>query len=220
MKKQILLVDDHPVVRNGVAYLINAEDDLQVCAEAEDASEALKSMNDSNPDMAIVDITLKGSNGIELIKQFKEFNKDIYVIVYSMHSEELYAERALKAGARGYVHKQEPPEVMLDAIRRVFAGKMYLSEETNAKLLEKSLNGNHEDSESPIDLLSDREFEVFRLIGQGSKPQEIAETLNLSSRTVENYRMHIREKLHLKNAADLTHFAIDWCWNNNLTGIE
>jgi len=137
-----------------------------------------------------------------------------------MHAENLYAERALKAGAKGYVQKQESPELLLKAIRNVLADKIFISEELNAKILEKSFEGRIDKSDSPEDILSDREFEVFCFIGQGFKPQRIAEELKLSPNTIENYRMHIREKLHLKNAAELSRHAIEWCWNHKLHGSE
>lgn len=210
MRKRILLVDDHPLVRQGIAQLINGEHDVEVCGEAEDAGQAVKQIQALTPDLVIVDITLKSTSGIELIKQIKELHKNIKILVYSMHEELLYGERALRAGAKGYVHKQDDPDTILKAIRQVILGKIFISEELNTKLLEKSLTNNHKNHDSPTDMLSDREFEVFRLIGNGLKPKQIAVELNISPRTVENYRTNIREKLFVDSAAELSKIAIDW----------
>jgi len=210
MKKQILLVDDHPLIRAGIAQMINHEDDMHVCCEAEDAEQALQALEKYKPDMAIVDITLKGTNGIDLIKQIKEIKKDFPILVLSMHQESLYAERALRAGAKGYIHKQENSENTRKAIRTVLSGQLYISDAVKARIVEKSISGHDSYEETPVELLSDREFEVFQLIGQGFKPQQIADELNLSVKTIENYRIHIREKLHLNSASDLTKQAIDW----------
>ncbi len=210
-KRKILIVDDHPILRKGLALLINQEPDLLVCAEAENAQMALESLERVVPDMAIVDISLPGIDGIELIKELHLRHRDMPVLIVSMHDETLYAERSLRAGARGYVMKQEALEKVLVAIRKVLQGEIFVSERITTKMLEKfvSVEGVSQTA-SPIDLLSNRELTVFRLIGQGNKTRQIAERLHLSVKTVESYRAHIKEKLKLGDGTDLLKYAIQW----------
>jgi len=210
-KRKILIVDDHPILRKGLTLLINQESDLVVCAEAENAQAALESVDRVVPDMAIVDISLPGIDGIELIKELRLRHKDMPVLVVSMHDETLYAERSLRAGARGYIMKQEALEKVLVAIRKVLDGEIFVSDRITTKMLEKfvSVEGVTRTA-SPIDLLSNRELTVFRLIGQGNKTRQIAERLHLSVKTVESYRAHIKEKLKLGDGTDLLKYAIQW----------
>lgn len=214
-KRKILIVDDHPILRKGLTLLINQEPDLIVCAEAENAQMALEMIESALPDMAIVDISLPGIDGIELIKTLRLRHKDIPVLVVSMHDEALYAERSLRAGARGYIMKQEALEKVLVAIRKVLEGEIFVSDRVTTKMLEKfvSVEGIGEAS-SPIDLLSNRELTVLRLIGQGYKTRQIAEKLHLSMKTVESYRAHIKEKLKLGDGTDLLKYAIQWVQNS------
>jgi DNA-binding NarL/FixJ family response regulator len=210
-KKEVLIVDDHPIVREGIVKLLNHEADLTVCGEAEDAPQALKSIEKLKPHIAIVDITLKqGLSGIELIKDIKARYPRLPVLVLSMHNESLYAERTLRAGAKGYIMKQEATEKVVEAIRRVLAGEIYLSERMAQKILHKFVEGKPHTGESPIERLSDRELEVFQLIGHGLKTRRVAEKLHLSVKTIETYREHIKEKLKLKDAAELVQHAIQW----------
>lgn len=210
-KRKVLIVDDHPILRKGLTLLINQEPDLFVCAEAENAQMALESLDNVIPDMAIVDISLPGIDGIELIKELRLRHKEMPVLVVSMHDEALYAERSLRAGARGYIMKQEALEKVLVAIRKVLEGEIFVSERITTKMLEKfvSMEGVSQ-AASPIDLLSNRELTVFRLIGQGHKTRQIAERLHLSIKTVESYRAHIKEKLKLGDGTDLLKYAIQW----------
>ena len=210
-KRKILIVDDHPILRKGLALLINQEPDLIVSAEAEHAQMALESIEKDVPDMAIVDISLPGIDGIELIKELRLRHKDIPVLVVSMHDETLYAERSLRAGARGYIMKQEALDKVLVAVRKVLEGEIFVSEQITTKMLEKfvSVEGVSQ-ATSPMDLLSNRELTVFRLIGQGHKTRQIAERLHLSIKTVESYRAHIKDKLKLSDGTDLLKYAIQW----------
>ncbi|MFN3397693.1 MAG: response regulator [Sulfurimicrobium sp.] len=208
-KIKVLIVDDHPIVRQGIAQLINQEADLAACCEAGNAQEALDIMERGMPDILLVDISLDGVSGIELVKILKSRHPQIPALVISMHDESLYAERALRAGARGYIMKQEATEKMLAAIRQVISGDIYLSERMQAKILQRVLGGDG-GGLSPIDLLSDRELEVFRLIGRGLATRHIARELNRSVKTVETHRAHLKDKLGLKNAAELARYAVQW----------
>lgn len=204
---RILIVDDHPIMREGLAQLVASEKDLTICGEFEDAASAFSALPTLKPDLALVDISLKASSGIELLKNIKSAHPRIQVLVLSMHDEALYAERVLRAGASGYIMKQEAPERVLVAIRKVMAGEIYLSEKMSSKLMHQLIGGRTA-SGSLIDRLSDRELEVFGLIGQGHGTRQIAEELHLSIKTVESHRAHIKEKLNLKNATELVHRAI------------
>ena len=209
-KTKIVIVDDHPIVRQGLAELINHEDDLVVCGQAEEAPEAMGVIKAIKPDMVIVDILLKETSGMELIKDIKARYPNLAVLALSMHDESLYAERALRAGAKGYIMKAEATEKVIGAIRKILSGDIYLSEPMAAKLIHKLVGGRTEVGASAIDRLSDRELEVFRLIGQGYGTRQIAEKLHLSVKTIESYRAHIKEKLNLSDAAELLQYAIQW----------
>ena len=210
--QRVLVVDDHPVMRRGLAELIQAEPDLTVAANAGSAAEALVHLRAAAFDLAIVDISLRGVSGIDLLKDLKIHWPKMPVLVFSTHDELLYAERALQAGARGYLMKQEPPEHIIQAIRRVLTGGLYLSDTVNARILSKMLHGSREavPSGGLIDALSNRELEVFRLIGQGRGTRAIAAEMHVSVKTVETYRAHIKQKLCLTTAPELMRAAIEW----------
>ena len=214
-KRKILIVDDHPILRKGLSMLINQEPDLVVNGEAEDARKALEAIEAVRPDMVIVDISLPGIDGVELLKSIKLRHGDLPTLVVSMHDESLFAERALRAGARGYVMKQEALDNVLVAIRRVLAGEIFVSNRIATKMLERMVDSDTKTVTSPIDLLSDRELSVFRLIGQGQTTRQIAEKLHLSVKTVESYRSHIKEKLKLSGGTDLLKYAIQWVQGNS-----
>ncbi len=210
---RILLLDDHPALRHGIRQLIDSEPDLQVCAEATNREELLEQLNEVTPDMAIVDITLQDKNttGLDLIGDIHAKAGQIPVLVFSMHDETLYAERAMAAGARGYLMKQEPVMLLLDAIRAVMRGEIYLSKRMNQALLQAHVKGGaptHPDD--PVSALSVREFEILRMLGKGMPPREIAEAMSLSVRTVETHRRNMRNKLGCGTASELTQFAVDW----------
>ena len=209
---KVLIVDDHPAVREALAIRIAAQPDLVVCGEAADATEALRLATATDPDVAVIDIGLSAGNGIDLIKRLKARNDRFRAIVWSMHSEDLYAERALRGGAMGYIDKKQATGKIIDAIRQVLDGKVYLSAPMTEKLLQRAVGPGA--GRSPIDRLSDRELDVFRLIGQGLKTQEIAERLHLSVKTVETYRDRIRQKLGLSDGTTLAHFATQWLLEN------
>lgn len=208
---RILVVDDHPVVRQGLTLLIDREADLEVCGEADGLAEAIRAYRDLSPDLTIADLTLKNGSGIELIKELVALDERVMILVVSMHDETLFAERALRAGAKGYIRKEETTEKMADAIRAVLAGRVYLSDQMTDRMLTRSI-GNHKEEleESPITTLSDRELEVFEQIGRGVSTKQIADKLHLSPKTVETYRENIKSKLNLKNATELTQHAVQW----------
>jgi DNA-binding NarL/FixJ family response regulator len=209
-KKRILIVDDHPMMRQGLAQLIGAESDLAICGESENAEHALDAINSLKPDLVIADISLPGKNGLELIKDFQAIQPDLPILVISMHDESLYAERVLRAGGRGYIMKQEGGKKLMQAIRQVLEGKIYVSEKMSADILEM-FSGRRAGSESsPVEKLTDREFEVFQLLGQGKGTRDIAEKLHLSVKTVEVHRANIKAKLKLKSASELIRFAVRW----------
>ncbi len=210
--RRLLIVDDHPVMRSGLAELIQSEPNLTVAANAASAAEALVHLRAATFDLAIIDITLQGVSGIDLLKDLQIHWPRMPVLVFSTHDELLYAERALQVGARGYVMKQEKPERIVNAIRQVLAGGLYLSDAVNTRILGKMLHGNR-NAEVPggvIDLLSNRELEVFRLIGRGRGTRDIAQEMHVSVKTVETYRAHIKRKLHLTTAPELMRVAIEW----------
>ena len=209
-KRTVLIVDDHPIVRQGLAQLIDQEQDLEVCGQAEDAHEAMQAIHACNPDMVIVDISLKDTSGMDLIKDLKVQHPDLPVLTLSMHDEAVYGERALRAGARGYIMKQEATEKVVTAIRRVLAGELYVSDDMAAKMVSKIVGGGMRKTGSPVDCLSDRELEVFRLIGEGFSTREMAEKLHLSVKTIETYRAHIKDKLGFEDANELLRSAIQW----------
>jgi DNA-binding NarL/FixJ family response regulator len=214
-RSRVLIVDDHPAVREALAIRIGRQRDLEVCGEAADMGEALRLLAETRPDIAVIDITLKTGDGIDLIKRIKDRNEDVRILVWSMHSEALYAERALLAGALGYVNKDQATDRIIAALRRVLEGKVYLSEAMTEAMLQRSVGGAREAVPcTPLDVLADRELEVFRLIGAGVKTAEIAARLHLSIKTVETYRDRIRQKLNLANGAKLAHYATQWILQN------
>src|SRR5262245_50262915 len=215
-RARVLIVDDHPAVREALALRIGRQPDLEVCGEAADTGEALRLVAETQPDVAVVDISLKTGNGIDLIKRIKDRNDHVRILVWSMHSESLYAERALRAGALGYVNKDQATDTIVAAIRRVLEGKVWLSEAMTERMLQRAVGaGRQPVRRSPLDALADRELEVFYLIGQGVKTAEIAERLHLSVKTVETYRGRIRQKLDLSDGTALAHFATQWVLENN-----
>ena len=209
-KKRILIIDDHPMMRQGLAQLIGAEADLTVCGESENAGQALDAIRAVEPDLALADISLPDKSGLELIKDFQSVRPGLPVLVISMHDESLYAERVLRAGGRGYIMKQEGGKKLMEAIRQVLGGQIYVSEKMSARILE-IFSGRREDAEcSPVGKLTDREFEVFQLIGQGKSTKDIAAGLHLSAKTVEVHRINIKQKLNLKSAPELIRYAVRW----------
>jgi DNA-binding NarL/FixJ family response regulator len=208
--KRVLIVDDHPMMRQGLAQLIDNEPDLKVVAEADTGGQGLDIVVGQNLDLALIDISLPDKNGLELIKDIHTVKPELPVLIVSMHDEALYAERVLRAGARGYIMKQEGGKKLLQAIRQVLTGQIYVSEKMSARILETFSGRRPEESASPVARLSDREFEVFQLIGQGKGTKEIAQHLNLSVKTVEVHRAKIKEKLSLLTATDLVRYAVRW----------
>ena len=208
-KKRVLIVDDHPLFRDRLCQLINHELDMEVCGESETAEQAIQMIRRVTPDLAIVDITLKGSSGLELIKGIRALSIGIPILVLSMHEESLYAERALRAGASGYITKHEAADNVLLAIRRVLAGEVYLSGTMTSFFL-RSLSTGVKSMPRPLDRLTDRELEVLELIGRGHTTRQIADTLQLGVATVDTYRARIKEKMNFRNATELQHFAIRW----------
>jgi len=209
-RHHILIVDDHPIVRQGLAQLIDQESDLSVCGQAEDAHEAMRAIEELHPDLVVADIALKETSGMELIKDIKARHPNVAVLTLSMHDEAVYAERALRAGAKGYIMKQEATEKVVTAIHRVLAGEVYISEEMAGKMVSRMVGRSPEAGASPVERLSDRELEVFRLIGEGYGTREMAERLRLSIKTIETYRAHIKDKLGLEDANELLRSAIQW----------
>src|ERR1700678_563024 len=206
-KKTVFVVDDHPLLRQGLAMLINRESDLMVCGEAEEAPTAMKALAAARPDILIVDISLNGPDGLDLLKNIRALYPSLPVLILSMHDESIYAERALRARANGYIMKQEATERVLVAVRRILAGDIYLSDRMAHKLLHQYISGSA-DINSRLSTLSDRELEVFRLIGEGRSTRQIAEKLHLSIKTVETYQAHIKEKLSLHSGRELVQHAI------------
>jgi DNA-binding NarL/FixJ family response regulator len=210
IKRRILIVDDHPMMRQSLALLIDHEKDLVTLGEASTASQALNLIVARKPDLVIVDISLPDKNGLELIKDILVFHPSLPVLVFSMHDESVYAERVLRAGGRGYIMKQEGGKMLMQAIRQVLSGQIYVSEKVSSKILE-IFSGKHPDTgESPVGRLSDREFEVFQMIGEGKATRDIAAALHLSVKTVEVHRSNIKRKLSLKGGPELVRYAIRW----------
>ena len=207
-KKTVFVVDDHPLLRQGLALMINREPDLMVCGEAEEAHAATKAIAAKKPDILIADISLNGPDGLDLLKTLRTLYPDLPVLVLSMHDESIYAERALRARANGYIMKQEATEKVLIAVRRILSGDIYLSDRMANKLLHQYISGSAVDLRSRLSTLSDRELEVFRLIGEARSTRQIAEKLHLSIKTVETYQAHIKDKLSLRSGRELVQHAI------------
>ena len=208
-KKTVFIVDDHPLLRKGLALLINREPDLAVCGEAEEAQIAIKAIAANKPDIMIVDISLSGPDGLDLLKNIRTLHPDLPVLILSMHDESIYAERALRARANGYIMKQEATEKVLTAVRCILSGEIYLSERMSRKLLHQYISGAAPPAtNSQLSALSDRELEVFRLIGEGRGTRQIADKLHISVKTVETYQAHIKSKLSLSSGRELVQYAI------------
>ena len=210
MPTRILIVDDHPAVRDGLAVRISSQPDMEVCGEAADVADALEVFEATEPDLVVVDIQLKTGDGLDLVKRLKVRNEDALILVWSMYPDALYAPRALRAGALGYINKEKTTDRIVDAIRRVGDGKVYVSEEMAEKLLSDKVGGQRSVNASPVDSLSDRELEVFRLIGDGLTASEIARRLHLSTHTIDTHRQRIKQKLNLETASELTRTATRW----------
>ncbi len=204
---KISIVDDHPIVREGLADMINGEKDLTVCCMAEDIPQAIKNLDDCRPDAVIIDLTLGESNGLRLIKHVADTCSDMPVLVYSMHDEVLYAERCIQSGARGYIMKKEPSRKVLSALRTILQGNIYVSNTLSESFLDNISERKKEYNKSPIELLGNRELEVYQLLGNGMKKRPIAEKLNISLKTVENHISHIKKKMHFKDFHDLLRHA-------------
>lgn len=209
-KSKVFVVDDHPIVRQGLALLINRESDLTVCGEAEDAQTAMQTVVTVKPDILVVDISLNGPDGLDLLKDVRMRHPELPVLILSMHDESIYAERALRAGAQGYIMKQEATEKVLVALRRILSGEIYVSERIANRMLQRYIGSRSMGRPSSIGDLTDRELEVFRLIGEGHSTRQIAEELHISVKTVESYQAHIKEKLSLRTARELVQHAIQW----------
>ncbi len=216
IKTRIMIVDDHPVVREGLLRLLNEEPGLEICCTADNANETIDQLERDKPDLIIVDISLKGIDGIELTKSILSREPGILVLVLSMHDEKIYAERALKAGARGYVMKQEGTDKLIEAVEKIKQGGIYLSERMNTILLEKVVSGNQTVIADPINRLTDRELNVFELIGRGLKNKQIADKLYLSVKTVESHRENIKSKLNIDSSMELIKLASMWISENGV----
>lgn len=212
---RVLIVDDHSLVRRGMVELLSHESDLTVCGEAADLPTAFRLLHETRPDVAVVDITLNSGNGLELIKEIKASHPQVRIVVSSMHDETLFGERCLRAGAAGYVNKEEAAEKVVAAIRTVLTGRLYLSDQLAQRMLMRAVGQTNPATASPLDTLTDRELEVFALIGQGQTTRQIAEKLDLSFKTIESYRENIKTKLNLKNAAELSLHAVHWTMENH-----
>ena len=209
-RKRLFIVDDHPLVREGLTNLINRQDDLTVCGEAKDSAEAIDGISHQRPDIAIIDISITNESGLELIKHITKRFPEVAVIVLSMHDEALYAERALRAGARGYVMKHETSKSVLSSIRRVMGGDIYVSERIVNRMAMRITSARRVAATSPVERLSDRELEIFQLLGQGRTPSEIARDLNLSLKTVQAYCARAKEKFGVTSLTELLRAAIKW----------
>lgn len=214
-KKKIVIVDDHPIMRKGLAMTLDAEPGFEVIGQLDRAEELIQKMDQYNADLILVDVSLPGMSGLELVKHLVAQDEDIKILVISRHDESLYAERVIRAGAKGYVMKLEAGEVLLKAVKKVLHGGIYVSEEVSERLLMGMARGQKDVMESPIELLSDRELEVFELTGKGNSTREIAEKLHLSVKTVESYRARIKTKLNLENATELMVHAVKWVENEH-----
>jgi DNA-binding NarL/FixJ family response regulator len=214
--RKILIVDDHPLTRRGMAQLISQEADLMVCGEAGDGERALAMIDSLKPHLVLIDVTLPRKPGLELIKEIRAQHSDILLLVVSMHDESLYAERALRAGARGYLMKNEGGDKLIEAIRHVLSGKIFLSESLSDQILDLFSSGRQRPNKTPMGSLTDREFEVFQFIGQGLTTREMSAQLHMSAKTVETHRLHIRAKLGLKSGPELIKYAVRWAGARDL----
>ena len=215
MTIRILIVDDHPLVRQGLIGLIAGESDMQVCAEASGVAEAQRLAAAERPEVAIIDLTLKDGSGMSLIKEFKDRYPQTRLLVLSMHDELMFAERALRAGAVGYVSKDEVSRTIVQAVRDVMAGKVYLSQRMTQRMMQRAVGARADEALSPIERLTNRELEIFEMIGQGLTIRQMAGRLELSPKTVETHREHIKEKLELKTTTELTKHAVQWALENH-----
>jgi DNA-binding NarL/FixJ family response regulator len=209
-KNRVLIVDDHPIVRQGLRRLIEQEDDLTVCGEAETTREAKTAIRELKPDVVIVDISLKQGDGIELVKDARAHYAQLPILVLSMHDETIYAERMLSAGANGYIMKQAASDQFLVALRRVLEGGIYVSEVVGNSMIQKFASGGAYISANPIDRLSNRELQILHMIGRGLSTRQAAEALNLSVKTVESHRQRIKRKLNLSTGSQLVQYAVNW----------
>ena len=207
---KILVVDDHPMVREGLSNCLAGQADLTVCGAAADVKEALQQIDSTQPDLVVIDISLKDGNGIDLIKQIRTRNSRIKMLIYSMFDESAYAERAVRAGALGYVNKQEPPEKLLDGIRQVLNGRVYVSDAMLDRFMRRVIAGNEPMAPIAAEALSNRELEIFRLLGSGLTTRRVAEQLHVSVRTVEAHRENIKQKLNIRDGAELMRHAVEW----------
>jgi DNA-binding NarL/FixJ family response regulator len=210
VKRRIFVVEDHPIFRHGLLQVIDNEPDLEVCGEASSAPAALGALREANADLVVTDVCLQGTNGVELTKQLRAEHPNIPILVLSMHDESLYAVRALKAGANGFVMKRAGVDVFLEAIRRVLKGKLYVSSDLGEQLIHQAIRGTDPVASTPVDLLTDRELEILEMIGKGRSSREIATELNLSAKTIESHRLRMKNKMGMKSAAELVRFAVDW----------
>jgi DNA-binding NarL/FixJ family response regulator len=209
-KKKVLIVDDHPIMRKGLASTLESEPGIEVTFQLEKAEDVLEVLADHKLDLLIIDVSLPGMNGIELVKNVIFQNPNQKILVISRHEESLYAERALRAGAKGYIMKFESSDTLLKAVRKVLNGGIYVSDELNEKLLINAMQGKKDGTGSSVDILSDRELEVYELIGRGKSSSEIADQLHLASKTVETYRSRIKEKMDFKNSTEMIFHAVKW----------
>lgn len=217
-RHQVLIVDDHPILRQGLTQLLQAEPDLSVCGEAEDAAQAVALAVKLVPDLVLADITLPGRSGIDLIKDLRALRPELPVLVLSMHDESIYAERVLQAGGRGYVMKHEGGRKLIEAIRHVLAGGIHISSQLSTRIIEQFSGRRAGSTRSPVEALTEREFEVFQGIGAGRTTRQIATALNLSTKTVEVHRLHIKEKLKIKTAPELVRYAVRWIESDDAGG--
>ena len=217
-RKKVLIVDDHPMMRDGLAALITAQPDLVVCGQAADAREAMRAIESLRPDLVLMDISLPGKSGLEAIKDIQALAPGLALLVISMHDESLYAERVLRAGARGYVMKQEGGKRIMDGVRVVLAGKVFVSEKMSARIMDAFTGHRGAEATSSVHGLSDREFEVFQLIGRGRSTKEIADQLHLSVKTVEVHRVNTKAKLKLATSPELVHYAVRWVESQSAAG--
>lgn len=211
---RILIVDDHPIMRQGLRQLIQLESDIEVCEEAASVPEAMEKIEEHNPDLVLADITMPGRNGLELVKDARAVNPSLQILVISMHDETIYAERVLKAGGRGYVMKDAGGEKILEAIKTVLTGNIYVSPQISSRILEIFSGAGNQGGQDPVTALSDRELEIFQLIGQGNETKEIAAQLSISPKTVEVHRLNIKSKLKIATATELLRYAVRWIESN------